>query len=406
MIYSVSWRNIWRNRTRSLVIITAVGLGVFAGVFTISFMLGMVNQRIDAVISTEVSNIQIHKPGYLESNEVSDYISGVDGIEQKILSDQNVGAVSSRIIANCMIASAETGSGVQIFGVDPLKEREVSDIHSRIIEGDYFKGESANQIIIGKKLADKLNVGIRSKVVVTLTEMDGTISGGAFRVAGIFRTSNVLFDESRVYVRTGRLKELLQLEDNAAHQIAVLLKNNGTEDVVMKGIKENYPQLSVMSWSELLPDMKMMNESMGFMMYIVVGIILLALGFGIVNTMLMVILERVKEFGMLMAVGMSRARIFRMVVMESVFLSITGGVIGIGVALLATAITAKTGIDLSFWSDGLNSMGFDSVIYPWIGIDSVIIVTILVIITGVVAAIYPAKKAIELNPAESLRIDM
>jgi ABC-type antimicrobial peptide transport system permease subunit len=207
-------------------------------------------------------------------------------------------------------------------------------------------------------------------------------------------------------VRSGRLRELLQLEENTAHQIAVSLKNNGTEEIVIKGIKENYPQLSSLSWSDLMPDMKMMNESMGFMMYIVVGIILLALGFGIVNTMLMVILERVKEFGMLMAVGMSRASIFRMVVMESVFLSITGGAIGIGVALLITAITGKTGIDLSFWSDGLNSMGFDSIIYPWIGIDSVIVVTILVIITGITAAIYPAKKAIELNPSESLRIDM
>jgi ABC-type antimicrobial peptide transport system permease subunit len=145
---------------------------------------------------------------------------------------------------------------------------------------------------------------------------------------------------------------------------------------------------------------------MNLMLYIFVGIILLALGFGIVNTMLMVILERVKELGMLMAVGMNRVRVFSMIVLETVFLSLTGGTIGILLALILTQITGKTGIDLSLWGDGLNSMGYDSIIYPEIGFDSIIGVAIMVIITGVLSAIYPARKAIRLNPAEALRIDM
>lgn len=406
MIYSVSWRNVWRNKTRSMVIITAVGLGIFAGVYTIAFMFGMVNQRIETVISTEISHIQIHTPKYLETTEINDFISGTDNVVSHILSNPNVAAVSSRIISNCMIASAESGSGVQLVGIDPEREMEVTNIHSKITEGSYFEGESANQIVIGQKLAEKLNVGIRSRVVVTLTESDGTITGGAFRVVGIFTTSNVDFDESRAYVKTERLKEMLQTEPDIAHQIAVLLTENDKEKEVADYIKAGFPELSVMTWDEILPDMKMMNESMAFMMYIIVGIILLALGFGIVNTMLMVILERVKEFGMLMAVGMSKTRIFSMVVLESVFLSLTGGTAGIVLASVLTAITAKSGLNMAFWAEGLNSMGFDSVIYPEIGADSLIIVTLLVIFTGIAAAIYPAKKAISLNPAESLRIDM
>jgi len=109
---------------------------------------------------------------------------------------------------------------------------------------------------------------------------------------------------------------------------------------------------------------------------------------------------------MLMAVGMNRLRVFTMIVLETVFLSLTGGIIGIVLAVMLTAITGKTGIDLSLWAQGLNSFGYDSVIYPEIGFDSIVGVTILVIITGIISAIYPARKAIKLKPAEAIRIDM
>jgi len=170
-------------------------------------------------------------------------------------------------------------------------------------------------------------------------------------------------------------------------------------------LKSEYPNFQTLTWTELMPDMKMMNESMEFMIYIFVIIILLALGFGIVNTMLMVILERVKELGMLMAIGMNKLRVFTMIVLETIFLSLVGGIVGIALAVGLTIITGKTGLDLSLWAEGLSSQGFDTMVYPTIGIDSVIIVTILVIITGILSAIYPARKAIKLNPAEAIRIE-
>ncbi|HSH52462.1 MAG TPA: FtsX-like permease family protein, partial [Bacteroidales bacterium] len=188
--------------------------------------------------------------------------------------------------------------------------------------------------------------------------------------------------------------------------LAILLNENNMEQEIADQLKAALPNLEVMSWLEIMPDMKMMNESMNLMMYIFVVIILLALGFGIVNTMLMVILERIKEIGMLMAVGMNKIRVFTMIVLETVFLSITGGIAGIVLAVILTAITNKTGLNLSLWAEGLNSLGFDAVIYPEIGFEAVIVVTFLVILTGVIAAIYPAGKAIKLKPADALRIEM
>lgn len=405
MIWSVSWRNVWRSRTRSLVIITAITLGVFAGVYTIAFMYGWVNQRVDNVIKTEVSHIQIHQPKYLETNEVHDYITHIDSIKKDIASRPNVKAVSTRLIATCMVSSAETGSGVQLVGIHPENEKQVTNLYTKIIDGAYFEGVKRNPIVIGEKLAEKLKVKVRSKIVVTITEMDGTLSGGAFRVAGIYKTANTAFDEMKAFVRAEDLQKLIKIDKNTGHEIAVMMTQNNMEDTLATHLKADYPNLNVMTWKQLMPDMKMMNESMNLMMYIFVVIILLALGFGIVNTMLMVILERIKELGMLMAIGMNKARIFSMIVLETVFLSLVGGVIGIILALVLTAITGNTGVDLSVWAEGLNSAGFDSIVYPVIDFATVITVTILVILTGIISAIYPARKAIKLNPAEAIRIE-
>ena len=231
------------------------------------------------------------------------------------------------------------------------------------------------------------------------------LSGGAFRVAGIFKTANTSFDEMKAFVRTDDLQRLIKIDKNTGHEIAVLMKNNNTEDALATQLKTDYPNLKVMKWTELMPEMKMMNESMNLMMYIFVIIILLALGFGIVNTMLMAILERIKELGMLMAIGMNKFRVFSMIVLETVFLSLVGGVVGIALAVALTEITSKTGVDLSLWAEGLNSAGFESVVYPVIDFSTVIIVTVLVILTGIISAIYPARKAIKLNPAEAIRIE-
>lgn len=405
MIWSVSWRNVWRSKTRSLVIISAIALGVFAGVYTIAFMLGWVNQRVDNVIKTEVSHIQLHQADYLQTNEVNDYITEVSSIKENIEKNPNVAGVSTRLIATCMISSAETGSGVQMVGIDPENEQKVTNLHTKIIDGAYFEGVKRNPIVIGEKLAKKLKVKVRSKIVVTVTEMDGTLSGGAFRVAGIFKTANSTYDEMRAFVRMEDLQNLIKIDDNVAHEMAVLMNENNIENEMADQLRTEYPNLQIMTWTELMPEMKMLNESMSFMMYIFVVIILLALGFGIVNTMLMVILERVKELGMLMAIGMNRLRIFTMIVLETIFLSLVGGVVGIAFAVVLTIITSNTGVDLSLWAEGLSSAGFDTMVYPEIGINSVIVVTILVILTGILSSIYPARKAIKLNPAEAIRIE-
>jgi ABC-type antimicrobial peptide transport system permease subunit len=209
----------------------------------------------------------------------------------------------------------------------------------------------------------------------------------------------------KAFVRKEHLAELIKMDATKAHEIAVLLNQGANEQAVAQEIKDEFPDTQVMTWAELMPDIQLMNENMDMMMYIVIGIILLALLFGIVNTMLMVIMERVKELGMLMAIGMNRTKVYLMILLETVYLCLTGGVTGILLATGITALTHQTGINLSAWSQGLNAYGFESIVYPQIGIEQIINVTLMVIAIGIIAAIYPAWKAIRLKPAEAIRID-
>lgn len=405
MIFSVSWRNVWRNKVRSLVVIFAIAIGIFAGVWATAFMTGMMTQRIEKVINTELSNIQIHNPDFRKTSEFSNFIPDANKYVDEIRSIPEVKGVSNRIVVQSMVASAETASGVKILGVNPEMEPTVTNINEKIIDGAYFEGIKRNPVVIGKKLAEKLNVKVRSKIVITIQDTENDIISGAFRVAGIFSTNNNMYDEAHIFVRSSDLVSLSGFHENAGHEIAISLTDNEHLVDVQEKVKAIAPGLEVMNWKELSPEMSYLTETMNMYMYVFILIILLALLFGIINTMLMVVMERTKEIGMLMAVGMHKFRIFSMIVVESVMLSLIGGVFGIILGTVASKINEKYPVDLSMWSEGYEQLGYDAFVYTTLQPEFLINVTILVIITGIIAALYPAYKALRNDPADALRIE-
>ena len=406
MLWSVAWRNIWRSKVRSLVIICALAIGILAGVFTWALYEGMVIQRINSAIKTEASHIQLHHKKYLENPDVKYFIDNSNNIWGQIDSMSGVRAVTVRLIVNSMIASAETGSGVQVVGIVPEDEKQVTNLYEKILEGTYFERTKRNPIVIGKKIAEKLNVNIRSKVVLTMQQMDGEITRAQFKVAGIYKISNSMYEEMTVFVRSEDLMRLIGMDNTSGHEIAVLLEDDRTYNEVRDKLSATYKNLDVKSWKEIMPEVSIVEETMDISMYLILGIILFALLFGIINTMLMAVLERVKELGMLMAVGMNKIRVFVMIMLETILLAFTGSIIGIMLGYLFTVLLMKTGIDLSAWSEAYERLGYDTVIYPVPDLLIAVKVTIMVFITGLVAAIYPAIKALKLKPAEALRIDI
>ena len=406
MLLSVSWRNVWRSKTRSLVILLAIALGIFTGVFNYSFYNGMAFQRINSAISTEASHIQLHQKGYLENPKEKNYIPDAVHIAQKIESEDSVKAACTRFIVQGMVQSASTSTGIKVMGIDPNKEKSVTNLYAKIIDGAYFDGIKRNPVIIGKKLADKLKVKVRSKLVITFADASGYISGASFRVAGIYQTSNNIYDNTNIFVRSKDLNGLYGADLNAGHEIAVLLEHSDFVPALTEKIREKHAGYDVKNWRALMPQVSMLESSLDISMYIFMIIILLALIFGIINTMLMAVLERTKELGMLMSIGMNKSRVFKMIMIETVFLSLIGGAAGITMGIIATVVTAGTGIDISVVSEGFGAMGYDSMVYPVLKIKNVIDVVIMVFTTGLLAAIYPASKALKLKPAEALRIDI
>jgi ABC-type lipoprotein release transport system permease subunit len=404
MIWSIAWRNVWRNKMRSIIMIAAITLGLFAGVFVIAFMQGVVDARIESATKTELAHLQIHVPDFLVNNDIALKIENADEILQKIEGPDSVIAVSKRLIAEPFIMAAHGTGGGKLIGVVPEQEKRVTDIWEKITDGAYLEHESRiPPVVVGEKLAKRLRLKVGTRINMQIVDLGGDLSIKGYRVSGIYRTTNTSYDESTLFVKFEDLKSQLGMEDNTAHEIAVLLNNGNEAAAVKPSIQKTAGNYEVQTWKELSPEMSLLTDSMDQYMYIFILIILLALCFGIINTMLMAVLDRVKEIGMLMAVGMNKRRIFSMIILESALLTILGGVLGIIIGSVITKIFETRPINLSMFSEGLEEYGFASQVYTSLRPETLVIISILVIITGVLSAVYPALKALKLNPAEATR---
>jgi len=403
MIVSFAWKNLWRNKLRSSVLIGAVTLGLFAAIFLTAFTNGMVNDRIQAIIRTEMAHIQIHKPGFTDNSQFLLFMNNADSIMTLIKNTPHVKAVSKRIIVNSMIASAEAGIGVKITGIDPQDEKNVTDIDQKIIKGKYLDETGKNPVVISDRLAEKLKVGLKNKIVITVQDINKNLTSGLFRIAGIYRTDNMMYDETNIFVRNSDIGRLTGLLKNQAHEIAILLDNNENTDKTTKILTSDFPKLEVKNWQQLSPEAGYLVSVMNQYLYIFIIIILLALSFGIVNTMLMSIMERIKELGMLMAIGMNNLKIFVMIMFETIFVSLTGGILGIIIGFVISKYFEKSGINLYFWKEAFAEIGYSSFVYPFIDIKTLFVTAILVVAAAIVSALYPAYKALKLNPSEAIR---
>jgi putative ABC transport system permease protein len=401
MLFKVAWRNIWRNKMRSIIVIASVAVGLFAGMFMMAFFWGLAKQEIDSTVETQLSHIQFHNPAFPDEKDVSSTIENTNAIIDKLKMDVNVKAVSGRVITTGMISSSSTASGVEIHGIVPSDEKAVSSIYQYIVEGAYFTGKKKNEIVIGKKLAEKLEIKLHSKIVLTFQSKTGDLTTGSFRVAGIFRSRNSAFDESTVFTNFKDFGPLLGTGEDI-HEIAVILKDDQKVNAVADGLKKQYPSLLVQTWIELSPEMAMLTSIFDQLMYIIISIILLALMFGIINTMLMSVLERQREFGVLMAIGMNKPRIFFMIITESVMLTCVGIPAGILLTIGAVNYLSKHGIDLSAFSKALSQFGFSNIVYPQLQTSMFLPIILMTTFTAILSAIYPALKALKFKPAVAI----
>jgi len=473
MILSIGWKNVWRSKTRSLIVIVAVMLGIFGGVMATGIMQGWIEQRIHASIYKEVAHVQIHNPEYMYNEEIQHTISDYEKLSSILDTTPEIIAWSPRVKLFVMAKTSWAASGFVLKGVDPEEEKKVSEIYQDLIEGEFLEGkyrkpsivigseaaeslkllnyqitsgklDSIDKEVFSTKLVEKLQTAdskrfrkkrdfrnhleeiltkeemreyadklvkhfsfyrMGTSIEITLQDKNGQIIHPVFKVRGVYKTDNSVFDAMNAYVNRDILNQYTGLAKNEVHEVAIITPDNETGIKLADKLSVYLPGQDIMSWRKSSPEIAMYTDFAVVIAYIYVAIILFALAFGIINTMMMSVLERIKELGMLMAIGMNKKGVFTMIMTESVFLTLTGAIVGMLFSGIIVEILSRTGINFEMWSEGFEAIGYAAVVYPFVTWQNYIWITILVIITGIVSAIWPARKALKLNPVEALRTE-
>jgi putative ABC transport system permease protein len=402
MLWVLAWRNIWRNKKQSFVLIAAISIGVLCALFIVAFYYGMIDQRIKSVIQNEISHIQIHHPKFREDIDPKYYIQNADSVLKMIRTNPEVTAVAGRINLQGIVAATAGSSGILINGVNPVEEQILTGLDRKIIAGNYFDASQKNPVLISERLMSKLRVKENSKIVFTFQNAEGEVVSAAFKVTGVFSTNSKPYDLANVFVRLQDLQQL-QGQVTEVNEIAMLLKDHNKVDELKNKLQNNFPSTKVETWMEISPEMKLLVGSFNQSMYIYMGIILLALAFGITNTMLMSVVQRTREFGMLLAFGMKKSKVFNMVMLETFLLTLCGLPLGFLLASIAIGYTHQYGINFSKHKDTMESFGYDLIVYPVITSGHMITLLVLVFILIFLSALGPARKALSFNPIEALR---
>jgi ABC-type lipoprotein release transport system permease subunit len=402
MLIKVAWRNIWRNKTRSLVIIAAVTIGLWAGFFLMSFYNGLIEQRINAAIETEISHIQIHHSQFLNDYGIQYYISSAQNLLEQTRKNPLIKELAGRLVIKGMISTASGSSGIQINGVAPPEEDRITQLKKKLINGNYFSVSKPYEIIISEKTLKKLKLKLNAKTILTFQDKDGNIASGAFRIVGVYETVNGPYDDNNVFVNIHDIDTLAGIT-HQYNEVALLLNKGSDVDIIKQQLQKKYPQLEVKTWTEISPEMSLLVNASDQTMFIYMGIIMLGLAFGIVNTMLMAVLERTREIGMLLALGMNRIKVFTMILLETIFLVLAGTPVGIAFGLSTIAYTHKTGINLKQFSEAYSSLGYSSLIYPTFNARQFFLMLAMIVATALIASLLPAQRAFKLEPAEAIR---
>ena len=401
-LIKISWRNIWRNKLRSLVVIFSIVFGLLGGIIIIAMSYGLNEERMNNAVDTYLSHIQIHNNLFSEDYNIKHTINNLDAIEKVINEDERVVSYSKRIVLNGMLSNSNGSYGIQVKGIDPDEEIKVTNTYEKIIDGEYFRSKRDNTILVGKKLADKLNLKLKSKVVITFQDENYELTSLLYRVEGIFRSGNSRYDEMNVFVKNKSIIKNLP-GFNGYHEMPILLS-----DIELRGeVKKDLIPLSsdniVEGWDDISKELAYANEMLSAVLYIFMMIILSGLSFGVVNTMLMAILERRKEIGMLMSIGMNRYKIFMMISFETIFLSLIALPFGLLISYMIVDYYSVVGIDLSIVEAGLENFGVGTRLYFKVPNEEYFYVSFMVFVISIFSSIFPSIRALKINPVEATK---
>ncbi len=409
IVVRLGWRNLWRNSRRSLITIAGIA---FAFAFTIALIglgRGLVVQLLKNGTELMVGHVQIHDRDYLPDRDLYETIGNREGCDWRQLiarlkRNQQVVAVAPRVFGFGLVSTGEQSAGAQMIGVDPEAEGELS----RLVDREMLARLKPGSVLLGATLALELRAREGDEIAAVTQAADGTLGNELYKVGGIVKTGLAYLDRSVTFMRIDDLQQLLALEPSRIHEIAVRLRDpliapeSSREISRMSGLPEG---VSVQSWRQLLPQLNDYLGLTGGANAFIIGLVVVFVSFGILNTMMMATFERIREIGMLNAFGMRPGLVLSTFLFEAFFLALLGLAIGFGVGALLMRYLSLYGLDLTRWTGQMTMLQtrVDPILKAAWNWDAVIGTAISLCIATVIAAYLPARKAVRVDPVEALR---
>ena len=400
-MFTLAWRNLWRNHRRTTIMLAAITVGVWAMIFMTALMRGMVDDMLLNGIRSLPGEVQIHHPLYRDDPSINNSIPAPSGELLDALQIPEVVAWTSRVRVSGVIQSERDSRGIVLLGVEPASEIAVSFDSDSIIEGRFLEDSNDRGLVIGAKMAEHLETRLGKRVVVMSQDPDNNIADRGFRVVGIYKAKLASLEETFVYAGRDTIQKLLNLE-NMVSEIAIT-----GEDY--RNVETWYPQIKkaagesvdTLPWYEANAYLGSMMAMMDGFVLVWIIVIFLALSFGLVNTLVMAVFERIREIGLMQALGMRPTMILYQILLESFLLLFIGLLIG-NVLAVATIIPLQSGIDISAVAKGMEMMGSSSMLYPALKIEDIVLANVIVIILGLLTSILPAWRAASYDPIKAL----
>ena len=404
ILIKIAWRNVWRNPRRSWVLISAIALGVFTFLGALGYMGALTGSMINSAIELQGGHLQLASSGYFENPDPHNRIYDAASVEL-ILNDMPEVNYSPTITFAGMVTSSEQASGAMIHGIDPSTYTAILPLEDRIVEGKYLDPASSSaDVLISTTLANQLNVLPGEKIVLMANDVENELAQAAFRIRGLFKTSSSEFDKTNLFISMPQAQSMMAYGEGEISVMALRLVRSAELDVVQADLSTRIQAepIQLISWKERNPFMVMMLDVQDFGIYILIGLLFTAIVFTIINSFLMVIFERIHEFGILMANGTRPFQIRVMLYVEALFIALIG--IGLGSVLAYVLLTywIQNGLDLSAFSESLSAMGVDTVVYPSLDWGQVRAGFIMIFAMVLLSVLYPAFKASRFEPVDAI----
>lgn len=397
----LAWRYLWRNHRRTIIMLSAISVGVWAMIFMTALTRGMVDQMIKDGISAMPGHVQVHNPRFLDDPSVSNRITIGDEQLARAFDAAGFKAWASRVKVPAVITSERESRGVTLLGIDPDAEREFSFVSYDEVEGRFLESVNDNGVVIGKKLAETLETKVGKRIVLMSQDPDNEIADRGFRVVGLFKANMPAFEEAFVFVGKKAAQKMLRIGDTTTELVFLGDDYRDVEPTFQKVSEAVDGTLKVSRWYEVDTYLGSMLKVMDGFVLIWVVVIFLALSFGLVNTLVMAVFERIREIGLMLALGMKPSSILGQIIIESMLLLTIGLVIG-DVLAWATILPLRGGIDISVVAEGMEMMGAASILYPKLYTSDMIIANVVVLILGFLASLSPAWRASRYEPVEAI----